>query len=63
MNTATWEIRTGEVVTASRLRRWWLTSFHGYSACGESEEPKVTWLGSVRLVKHWLLSKGVVQGK
>jgi hypothetical protein len=46
---------TVSVITNSRFRAWWLTTFKGYEVSSRAVEPKMGPIGQIRYVKHWHL--------
>ena len=51
-----WRMSDDGVLTASRLRAWWLVRFHGYRVVSERLAPRVTFCGAVEMAPHWILS-------
>jgi len=46
---------TDEVITTSRLRAWWLTSFRGYGVAKTFEVPRQVAFGRIAYANTWRL--------
>jgi hypothetical protein len=56
MNDQVWNTPEDGVVTASRLRAWWLVRFFGYRVVGQKLAPRVTFYGALQMTPRWILS-------
>jgi hypothetical protein len=60
MDENVWQTPENGLVTASRLRMWWLVRFHGYRVTGQKLAPRVTFYGAVQMTTRWILSAPAV---
>ena len=45
----------GGVITSSRMKVWWLTTFQGYEVRRVLSKPQQNPLGQVKYMNHWEL--------